>query len=93
MHSMLSAVTPHLVGNTGLRALRAAIADPRTWAMEPKVDGVRGLFVYGPDGTLDTRNRRGERRDWLRADAFESGLRRLAARLPILWRPVPIAEV
>ena len=34
---------------------------------------------------METRNRRGERRDWLRGDAFECGLRRLANRLPILW--------
>jgi hypothetical protein len=31
-------------------------------------------------------NRRGERRDWLRGDEFEAGLRRLAQRLPNLWR-------
>jgi hypothetical protein len=49
------------------------------------VDGVRGLVVSGPDG-IETRNRRGERRDWLRRDGFEAGLRRLADRLPILWR-------
>ena len=36
-------------------------------------------------GTVQMRNRRGERRDWLRGDGFEKGLRRLAARLPILW--------
>jgi ATP-dependent DNA ligase len=78
-------VVPHLVGNTGLRALRAAIAEPDRFACEPKVDGVRGLVVYGPGGSLETRNRSGIRRDWLRGDAFEGGLRRLANRLPILW--------
>jgi ATP-dependent DNA ligase len=83
MRAMLPPVIPQLVGNTGLRALRAAIAEPERFACEPKVDGVRGL-VYGPDG-LETRNRRGERRDWLRGDRFEGGLRRLANRLPILW--------
>ena len=78
--------SPHkLVANTGVRALRAAIADPNRFVLEPKVDGVRGLVVYGPGGRLETRNRRGERRDWLRGDAFEGGLRRLADRLPILW--------
>jgi ATP-dependent DNA ligase len=82
---MLPAVTPQLVANTGLRALRAAIAEPERFACEPKVDGVRGLVAYGPDG-IETRNRRGERRDWLRRDGFEDGLRRLANRLPILWQ-------
>jgi ATP-dependent DNA ligase len=79
------AVTPQLVANTGLRALRAAIAEPDRFVCEPKIDGVRELVVYGPDG-METRNRRGERRDWLRGDGLESGLRRLARRLPILWR-------
>jgi bifunctional non-homologous end joining protein LigD len=78
-------VTPQLVSNDGQRALRAAIRDPEGFACEPKVDGVRGLVVYQPDGSIETRNRRGERRDWLRGDAFERGLRGLANRLPILW--------
>jgi bifunctional non-homologous end joining protein LigD len=65
--------------------LRVAITDPERYACEPKVDGVRGLVVYQPDGLIETRNRRGERRDWLRRDAFERWLRRLANRLPILW--------
>lgn len=65
--------------------MRQAIAEPERFACEPKVDGVRGLIVYGPGGTLETRNRHGIRRDWLRGDAFEGGLRRLAERLPILW--------
>jgi ATP-dependent DNA ligase len=42
-------------------------------------------LVHQPDASIETRNRRGERRDWLRGDAFEWGLRRLADRLPILW--------
>jgi hypothetical protein len=62
-----------------------AIAEPGRYACEPKIDGVRGLVVYGPDGSLETRNRSGIRRDWLRGDAFEGGLRRLGNRLPILW--------
>lgn len=41
MLAMDLVVTPHLVGNTGLRALRAAIAEPDRYACEPKVDGVR----------------------------------------------------
>jgi hypothetical protein len=30
---------PQLVGNNGLPALGAAIAEPERWAIEPKVDG------------------------------------------------------
>jgi ATP-dependent DNA ligase len=82
---VLPAVVPHLVANDGPRALRQAIADPDRFACEPKVDGVRGLVVYGPEHTLEMRNRRGEHRDWLRGDAFEHGLRRLAQRLPNVW--------
>jgi bifunctional non-homologous end joining protein LigD len=82
---MVPSVTPQLVGNNGLRTLRTAITEPHRYACEPKVDGVRGLVVYQPDGSIETRNRRGEHRDWLRGDAFEGGLRRLANRLPILW--------
>jgi bifunctional non-homologous end joining protein LigD len=84
--AVLPAVLPQLVANDGPRALRLAIADPERFACEPKVDGVRGLVVYGPERTIETRNRRGERRDWLRGDAFEDGLRRLAQRLPNVWR-------
>jgi bifunctional non-homologous end joining protein LigD len=82
---VVPSVTPQLVGNTGLRALRAAIAEPDRFVCEPKVDGVRGLVAYGPGKMLETRNRSGIRRDWLRGDAFEGGLRRLANQLPILW--------
>jgi ATP-dependent DNA ligase len=71
---MLPAVVPHLVANDGTRALRQAIAEPDRFACEPKVDGVRGLVVYGPERTIETRNRRRERRDWLRGDDFERGL-------------------
>jgi ATP-dependent DNA ligase len=81
---MLPEVVPQLVANNGLMALRAAITDPERFAVEPKVDGVRGLVVYR-DGDLETRNRHGVRRDWLRGDDFEAGLRRLAARLPLIW--------
>src|SRR5207244_6665845 len=79
-------VLPHLVANDGIRALQAAIFDPDAWAVEPKVDGVRLLLTFQSDRTLETRNRRGVRRDWLRGDALEDGLRQLAERLPILWR-------
>jgi ATP-dependent DNA ligase len=78
-------VLPQLVGNRGIASLKLAVTDPMRCAIEPKVDGVRGLVAFLPDGTIETRNRRGMRRDWLRGDAFESGLRRLAQRLPILW--------
>ena len=83
---VLPAVTPQLVANDGVRALRLAIADPERFACEPKVDGVRGLVVYQPGRVLEMRNRRGQKRDWLRGDAFEAGLRRLADRLPNLWQ-------
>jgi ATP-dependent DNA ligase len=81
---MVPSVTPQLVANSGVAALRLAISDPERFACEPKVDGVRGLVVYR-EGSLETRNRRGQSRDWLRGDRFEAGLRRLADRLPILW--------
>ena len=45
---VVPSVTPHLVGNTGLRALREAIAESDRFGCEPKVDGVRGLIVFGP---------------------------------------------
>lgn len=83
---MIPTVLPQLVANDGPRALRQAIADPDRFACEPKVDGVRGLVVYGPEHTIETRNRRGERRDWLRGDEFAAGLRRLAQRLPNVWQ-------
>jgi len=82
---VLPSVVPQLVANDGTRALRQAIADPERFAFEPKVDGVRGLVVYQPGRVLEMRNRRGEKRDWLRGGAFERGLRRLADRLPNLW--------
>jgi bifunctional non-homologous end joining protein LigD len=83
---VLPAVIPHLVANDGAKALRQAIADPERFACEPKVDGVRGLVVYQPERVLEMRNRRGQRRDWLRGDEFEAGLRRLADRLPNVWQ-------
>jgi ATP-dependent DNA ligase len=58
--------------------------------VEPKVDGVRGLVVFQPDGSLEMRNRRGIRRDWLRGDRFEAGLRHLGDVLPLLWRDTVI---
>jgi hypothetical protein len=67
-------VLPQLVANDGLRTLRAAIADPRRYAIEPKIDGVRGLIVFRPDGVVETPNRRGQVRDWQRHRPFASGL-------------------
>jgi hypothetical protein len=55
-----------------------------------EVDGVRGLIVFD-SGTIQTLNRSGIRRDWLRGDEFEAGLRRLAAKLPILWDGIVLA--
>lgn len=78
-------VLPQLVANDGLRAMRAAIGEPTRYAIEPKIDGVRGLIVFRPDGIVETRNRRGQVRDWQRHRPFAAGLRRLAQRLPILW--------
>ena len=81
---MTPAVLPILLANSGAHALRAAVADPDRFACEPKVDGVRGLIVFDK-GSVETRNRSGIRRDWLRGDAFGTGLRVPAAKLPILW--------
>ena len=53
-------VLPQLVANDGLRALRRAIANPASWVLEPKIDGVRGLIVYRPDQVVETRNRSGQ---------------------------------
>jgi ATP-dependent DNA ligase len=82
---MTPAVLPQLLANDGVRALRPAIADPERFACEPKVDGVHGLLVFDGDD-LALHDRRAERRDWLRGDTFEAGLRRLTAKLPILTR-------
>ena len=83
---MVPTVIPQLVAGNGVAALRAAIADPDRFVVEPKVDGVRGLVTFGPGGMLETRNRHGVPRGWLRGDGFEKGIRRLATRLPLLWK-------
>jgi ATP-dependent DNA ligase len=80
-----SDLTPQLVGNRGQDVLRLAIAEPERYAIEPKVDGVRGLIVYRPDGTIEARNRAGRSRTWFRYPPFAHGVRALAERLPILW--------
>jgi len=76
-------VVPQLCGSAGVKPLQTAIAEPSRFAIEPKVDGVRGLVVFG-ERTIETRNRRGERRAWLRAQPLEVALRRLGRQLPIL---------
>jgi ATP-dependent DNA ligase len=78
-------VTPQLVDNRGQDVLRLAPAEPERYAIEPKVDGVRGLIVYRPDGRVEARNRLGRSRDWFRHPPFSHGIRALAERLPILW--------
>jgi hypothetical protein len=62
---MLPSVTPQLLGNAGLRPLRLAIADPDRYAIEGKVDGVRGLVTFdegGRRGTPISRGRLAEER-------------------------------
>ena len=76
---------PQLVGNNGLRTLEAAIAEPECFAIEPKVDGVRGLICYLPDRTIEARNLGGQKREWFRHEPLRRGVRQLAERLPILW--------
>jgi hypothetical protein len=49
---VVPSVIPQLVANTGVRALRAAIAEPDRYVVEPKVDGVRGLVVSVQTGRL-----------------------------------------
>ena len=77
-------VLPQLVAPGGPRTLRAAIADPARFAIEPKVDGVRGLVVFGPDGRLETRNRHGPSRRWLHGQPLHRALLRLRRQLPLL---------
>jgi hypothetical protein len=77
-------VLPQLCGSAGLKPLRAAIGDPTRFAIEPKVDGVRGPVIYEPGGVLTARNRSGQPRRWLREQTLAHELRRLGRRLPIL---------
>jgi bifunctional non-homologous end joining protein LigD len=81
---VVPAVTPQLVGNAGIHALKRAIAEPDRYAFEVKVDGFRGLVAFHPDGSLTAHNRRGERRQWLRGQPLDLALRRLGRRVPIL---------
>jgi ATP-dependent DNA ligase len=78
------AIAPQLVGNNGLEAMRAAIAAPERYAIEPKVDGVRGLVTFEGD-SITIRNGTGNVRErWLGCRPFRSGLERFADRLPIV---------
>lgn len=63
---MLPSVTPQLLANGGIRALRLAIGNPERYAVEGKDDGVRVLVTLDEGGRLGTHNRRGEARQWLR---------------------------
>ena len=67
--SLTLTVRPQLLANPGLGVLADVAKDPNRWAIEPKVDGIRRLVAYSPDETIETRNRHGERRDWLRDGA------------------------
>jgi hypothetical protein len=82
---VLIAFLPQLLGNDGVRVLRAAIADPGRYAIEPKVDGVRGLVSLLPDRVIEVRNRRGEKRDWFRRSPLRDGFYRLGQQLPLVW--------
>ena len=82
---MVPPLQPQLVAGNAVQALRRAIVEPERFACEPKVDGIRALIVWQPDGTLEARNKSGQRRDWFRHRPFADALRRLADRLPILW--------
>jgi hypothetical protein len=64
--SLSLTVAPQLVANPGIGVLADVAREPGRWAIEPKVDGIRCLLAYLPDTTIETRNRRSERRDWLR---------------------------
>jgi bifunctional non-homologous end joining protein LigD len=77
-------VVPQLLASDGRRVLRAAIAEPSRYAFERKVDGVRGLVVFGPEGHLEARNRHGQSRAWLRDQPLHRTLLRLGRGLPIL---------
>ena len=54
--------------SNGLKPLYAAIAEPLRYAIEPKVDGVRGLVVYERHG------RRGSRESFSRTAARSTAM-------------------
>lgn len=63
--------------------MRAAIAAPDRYAIEPKVDGVRGLVTFEGEG-ITIRNRKSIVRErWLACQPFRRGLNEFAERLPI----------
>jgi bifunctional non-homologous end joining protein LigD len=65
--------------------MERAIADPASYAIEPKVDGVRGLVSLLPGGVIEVRNRQGRVRDWFRRSPLPDAFRRLGARVPLAW--------
>src|SRR5690349_251118 len=81
---MLPVIAPQLVASDGLGALRAAIADPERYALEPKVDGVRALVTF--DGKrLEVRGRKGLlRRSWLACLELRRSLDALSDAVPML---------
>ena len=81
---MIPVFAPQLVSNDGVAMLRAAIASPDRYAIEPKVDGVRALVTFGPEG-VEVRGRKGRlRSSWLAGRELRSALERLSDTLPIL---------
>jgi hypothetical protein len=81
---MVPVFAPQLVSNDGVAVLRAAIASPTRYAIEPKVDGVRALLTFGPKG-IEVRGRKGLLRSfWLACRELRAALVALADRLPIL---------
>lgn len=65
--------------------MQLAIADPDRYAIEGKVDGVRGLVTFDEGGRLGTHNRRGEPPHWLRGQPLGVRCGGSPTRLPILW--------
>jgi hypothetical protein len=71
-------------GNDGLEAMRHAIASPERYAIEPKVDGVRGLLSFDSDG-ISIRGRKGQLRErWLACQPFRRDLEAFADTLPLV---------
>jgi ATP-dependent DNA ligase len=76
---------PQLVGNDGVRTMRRAIAEPERFAIEPKVDGVRGMVSLLPGGVIEVRNRQGKVRDWFQRSPLPLAFRALGAKVPLVW--------
>src|SRR3954468_17985961 len=81
---MVPTVSPQLVAGNGIAAMRAAIAAPDRYALEPKVDGVRGLITFDGD-TIEVRGRRNLlRRSWLASRASRRDLDAFTDRVPAI---------